>query len=482
MRKTKEKAGVGKGARVAENGLPVVHRRAAGIDVGATFHVVAVGAESDPEPVRSFQSFTGDLHRLADWLVALGVTTVAMESTGVYWIPVFEILEARGLEVLLVNASHVKNVPGRKSDFNDAQWIQRLHEHGLLRGSFRPSDEVAVLRAYVRHRARLVELAASSVQHMQKALMQMNVQLHHVVSDITGATGMKIVRAIVAGERDPAVLAASRNERCKSSEEEICAALTGNYRSEHVFALQQALELYDVYLAKTRACDAKIEEALQALHRPIRLPAGDPEAKQAPEQALVGRKEAKRGRRKHQAPRKNKHDPAFDIARVVATLLGVDLTQIHGFGPNVVLLLIAECGTDMSRWATVKHFTSWLTLAPGCKISGGKVLSSKTRRSANRAAHALRMAAVSVGKTSTALGAFYRRLGARVGKAKAVIATARKLAVLFYNTLRYGVSYVDPGASAYEERYRQRSVDNLRRRARGLGFELVTAPSPEGVS
>ncbi len=465
-------------------GLPVVHRRAAGIDVGSTFHVAAVNTELDPDPVRSFNTFTGDLNRLADWLVALGVTTVAMESTGVYWIPVFEILEARGLEVLLVNASHVKNVPGRKTDFNDAQWIQRLHEHGLLRGSFRPSEDVAVLRAYVRHRVRLVELAASSIQHMQKALMQMNVQLHHVMSDITGVTGMKIIRAIVDGERDPAVLAAYRNERCKSSEAEIQAALTGNYRPEHVFALQQALELHDIYLIKIRACDERIEAALKVLHRHPDVP-NAPEQAHAQEQTetepALPDKRTKTVRRKRKAPQRNKHDPSFDITRVLAALLGVDLTEIHGFGPNVVLLLIAECGTDMSRWATVKHFTSWLTLAPGCKISGGKVLSSKTRRSANRAAHILRMAAVSVGKTTSAIGAFYRRLAARVGKGKAVVATARKLAVLFYNTLRHGTAYVDPGATAYEERYRQRSVDNLRRRAKGLGFELVPA-GVEGVS
>ena len=248
-------------------GLPVIHRHAAGIDVGATFHVAAVHADDDPEPVRQFCSFTGDLHRLADWLVQLGVTTVAMESTGVYWIPVFEILEARGLEVLLVNARDVKNVPGRKSDFNDAQWIQRLHEYGLLRGSFRPAEEIATLRAYVRHRGRLVELAAASTQHMQKAMMQMNVQLHHAVSDITGVTGMKIVRAIVAGERDTAVLAEFRDVRCKATVATIREALSGNFRAEHVFALQQALELYDIYQEKIRVCDTKIEEARKALHK-----------------------------------------------------------------------------------------------------------------------------------------------------------------------------------------------------------------------
>lgn len=453
----------------APEGLPVIHRHAAGIDVGATFHVAAVNASSDSEPVRQFCSFTGDLHRLADWLMSSGVTTVAMESTGVYWIPVFEILESRGLEVLLVNARDVKNVPGRKSDFNDAQWIQRLHEHGLLRGSFRPAEDIATLRAYVRQRSRLVELAAASIQHMQKELMQMNVQLHHAVSDVTGVTGMKILRAIVAGERNVEVLAEFRDVRCKSSVETIRKALSGNFRSEHLFALRQALELYDTYQEKMRDCDVHIEASLQALQRE---PA--PDAPATPDAPTSHRKQRKL--------RKQKNDPAFDVRQVLKALLGVDLADIHGIGPHAALQIIAECGTDMSRWPTAKHFTSWLTLAPGCKISGGKVLSAKTRRSANRAAHLFRMAAVAVGKTSSALGAFYRRLGLRIGKGKAVIATARKLAILVYNTLRYGVIYQDAGASAYEEKYRRRSVENLRRRAKSLGFALTEIPSPDGVS
>ena len=450
----------------AGHALPVVHRHAAGIDIGATFHMVAVGGDVDPEPVRRFESFTGDLHRMADWLTQAGVTTVAMESTGVYWIPAFAILEARGFEVLLVNARDVKHVPGRKTDVNDAQWIQRLHEYGLLRGSFRPSQQVATLRAFVRHRERLVESAASTVQHMQKALMQMNVQLHHVVSDMTGVTGMRILRAIVAGERAAAVLANLRDVRCQATVETIQAALTGNYRPEHVFALQQSLELYDVYQEKIHGCDAKIEDALRLLgdQRAVR-PDRRPDARPA------------------RSTRPQKNEPRFDIRSALHTLLGVDLTQIHGIGPYAALKLVSECGTDMRRGPTAKNFTSWLTLAPGNKITGGKVLSSKTRRSSNRAAHLLRLAAVSVGRTSTALGAFYRRLATRIGKAKAVTATARKLAILFYNTLRHGAAYVDPGATYYEERYRQRTLSNLRRRAHSLGYQLVEAtPDGAGVS
>jgi transposase len=399
---------------------------------------------------------------VADWLKEIGITTIAMESTGVYWIPVFEILEARGFEVLLVNARDVKNVPGRKTDVNDAQWLQQLHQYGLLRGSFRPRDGVVRLRAYLRHRERIVDYAASHVQHMQKALMQMNVQLHHVVTDITGVTGMHIIRAIVAGTQAPEQLAEFRDVRCAASEDTIREALTGNYRREHVFALRHALELYDFHQVKIAECDTEIERVLRTLN----------EERATPDEPLPSVRHAK-----------GRNEPKFDARPALYTLLGADLTQIHGFGPYTVLRLVAECGDDMSKWPTAKHFTSWLSLAPGNKISGGRVLSSKTRRSSNRAAALLRIAAVNIGKTQTALGAFYRRLAARTGKAKAVTATARKLAILFYNALRFGMTYADPGASYYEERYRQRVIQNLQRRAQHFGFTLVADPAaPEGVS
>ena len=445
-------------------GLPIVHRHAAGIDIGATFHVVAVPADADEEPVRKFNSFTGDLHELAEWLQRVGITTVAMESTGIYWIPVYEILESRGLEVVLVNARDAKTVPGRKTDVNDAQWIQRLHEHGLLRASFRPHESIVALRTYLRHRERMVEFSASHIQHMQKALMQMNLQLHHVVSDITGTTGMKIIRAIVAGTQNPATLAKFRDSRCRASEQVICQALTGNFRAEHLFALRQAVELYDTYQAKIADCDTELERVLGELNAEREIPT------------------ASLPKKRNRSRQKN--EPSADIHSALFTLAGgVDLTQIHGLEPYSALRIVAEVGTDMSRWPTVKHFTSWLTLSPGNKISGGKVLSSRTRRSTNRATSLLRIAAVNVGKTSTALGAFYRRLAARIGKAKAVTATARKIAVLFYNTLRHGAAYKDPGADYYEERFRRRTIDNLRRRAGALGFTLVHSESAvDGVS
>jgi transposase len=432
--------------------LSTVYPLAAGIDVGATAHVVAVPPDRDARPVRTFQTFSGDLHRLAQWLKEVGITTIAMESTGVYWVPVFEILEAHGFEVLLVNARDVKNVPGRKTDVNDAQWLQQLHQHGLLRGSFRPRDGVVRLRAYLRHRERLVEYAAAHIQHMQKALMQMNVQLQHVVTDITGVTGMRIIRAIVSGTHAPEKLAEYRDVRCAATPQTIAAALTGNYRSEHIFALRQAVELYDFHQAKIAECDVEIEPVLRRLNQ----------EREIPEKTLPEVRHAK-----------GRNESRFDVRPALYNLLGADLTQIHGFGPYTVLRLVAECGDDMSKWSSAKHFVSWLSLAPGNKISGGRLLSSKTRRSSNRAAALLRIGAVNIGRTQTALGAFYRRLAARTGKAKAVTATARKLAILFYKVLRFGLTYVDPGTSYYEQRYRQRVLHNLQRRAQSLGLTLV---------
>lgn len=440
-------------------GLPVIHTRAAGIDIGSRFHVVAVPVDLAESPVQTFNAFTADLDRMADWLVSLGITTVAMESTGVYWIPVYEILEAHGLQVVLANARDARAVPGRKTDVNDAQWIQRLHSCGLLRASFHPDREIAALRSYLRLRERHLDYAAAHIQHMQKALTHMNVQLHHVVSDITGLTGMRIIRAIVAGERSPSVLAAMSDRRCKAGVDVIEAALVGNYQPEHLFALSQAVAMYDAYQAQLIVCDQQIAQTLIKLSQ-VKLRPTAPLPK----------------------PRHNTRQPNalnFDVRTLLYQLVGVDLTQIHGIGPFLALRLVAECGTDLSRWRTCHHFTSWLALAPGCRISGGKVLSAHTRKTKNRLTAHLRLAAVTVGRTSTALGAFYRRLAARIGKAKAVTATARKIAILFYNAMRFGMSYRDPGEDQYEQRYRERVVKGLHRRAAEFGFTLQ--PS-EGVS
>lgn len=440
--------------------LDRINPDAAGIDCGATTHVVAVPPDRDAEPVQSFRTFTTDLQRLADWLVACRVTTVAMESTGVYWIPAYEILEARGLTVLLVNARHVRNLPGRKSDVSDAEWLRDLHSVGMVRGSFRPTADIVTLRTYVRHRHTLVELAAAHVQRMQKALVQMNLQLPFVISDITGHTGLGIIRAIVAGERDPTQLATHRDRRCRATAAEITAALTGTYRPELVFTLQQNLALYDACQDQIAACDRAIEAQARALTATIETPGPLP---------------APRITRK---PRPT--DPAFDIRTVLHHLTGgVDLTQIDGIAPYTALKVIAEIGTDMRRWSTAQHFTSWLTLAPRNKISGGRLLSSQTQPSANRAALAFRLAAASLGRTQTALGAFYRRLAARIGKPQAITATARKLAVLVYHVLKGDFVYHDPGADNYDAQQKARLVRQLRQRAGRLGFSLVSQETGE---
>ena len=448
--------------RTSPAALDRLHPHAAGIDCGAAEHFVAVPPDRDTTPVRSFATFTGDLHRLAEWLTACRVTHVAMEATGVYWIPVFEILDARGFHVILVNARHVKNLPGRKSDVVDCEWLRDLHILGLLRGSFRPADGIVALRGYLRHRATLIESAGALVQRMQKALIQMNVQLPLVVSDITGVTGLRILRDIVAGHRDPQALARHRNYRCRASETEIVAALTGNYRPEHVFVLQQNLELFDTYQHQLTTCDAAIEAHLTRLAAASAPPA-------SPLPAV---------RRRHTPPA---HEPRFDLRTPLHQVTGVDLAQIDGIGPYNALRLLSEIGTDMTRWPTEKHFTSWLTLAPHNKVSGGRLLSSRTQPSANRAAAILRLAAMTLGRTQTALGAFYRRIAFRVGKAKAIVATARKLAILVYRTLKEGLVYHDPGADAYNTQHRTHVVRRLRQRAAHLGFALINLSTGQVV-
>ena len=440
--------------------LKRINRNAAGIDCGSETHFVAVPSERDSEPVRSFKTFTGDLHRLADWLDACKIKTVAMESTGVYWIPIFEILEGHGFEVLLVNSRHIKNVPGRKTDVLDCQWIQELHSVGLLRGSFRPAAEIATLRAYLRHREKLVQSAATRIHRMQKVLIEMNLQLHNVISDITGMTGMRILRDIVAGVTDPTALAAHRDYRCRASEEKIAASLTGNYRAEHLFALRQNLELFDTLQRQIQDCDGEIESLLLKLARKHRK---STRALPPPRYKF----------------RNCDNEPRFDVRDPLFRLSGVDLTQIDGIGPHTALQLIAEIGTDMSRWPTYKHFTSWLTLAPKNKISGARLISSRTQPSANKAAALLRMSALVLGRTSTALGAYYRRIAYRIGKPKAITATARKLAILVYRTLKGELDYSDPGASAYEEQHRERTLRNVRSRAKRLGFGLVDLETGE---
>jgi transposase len=434
--------------------LHQVNLSAAAIDVGSTSHFVAVPEGRDSVSVREFGTFTADLHLLADWLEQCGVDTVVMESTGVYWIPVFELLEQRGFEVLLVDARKVKNVSGRKSDVLDCQWLQQLHTFGLLQGAFRPADQIVPLRSYLRQRAMLIRGASMHIQHMQKALQQMNLLLHHVVADITGLTGMTIIRAILEGERDPHLLAQHRDPRCKNSSDVIAKSLVGNYREEHLFALQQAVTLYDTYQVQIAACDQQIEAYLARLERVTdERPPPPPKRRQSP---------------KHNQPR-------FDARTYLYQLTGVDLTRIDGIEAGTALALLSEIGTDMSRWKSANHFVSWLGLCPGTKVSGGRVLSSKTKPTASRAAAILRNAAVSLHHSQSALGAYYRRMAARIGKMQAVTATAHKLARIVYSLLKYGTEYNDAGQDYYERRYQERVLRNLQQRAKALGFELVPA-------
>ena len=445
---------------VPAEALPLVHPHAAGLDIGAAEIWVAVPPESDPTPVRAFSTFTPDLQALAAWLSASGVTSVAMESTGVYWIPIFELLEARGLEVYLVNARHIKNVPGRKSDVQDCQWIQRLHSYGLLSASFRPEAEMVVLRAYLRQRTMLIDHRAAHTQHMQKALHQMNVLLTQVLSDVTGVSGLAIIRAIVAGERNPQKLAQLRHGRCQHSAAEIAKALTGNYRAEHVFALRQALALYDAYSAQLTECDGEIERHYAAI-KP-RFDPDDPDQPLGPD------------------PKTNTHSknaPDFDVRRQLFQLVGVDLTQVHGLHVSSVQQLLAEIGTDMTKFPTVKHFCSWLGLAPHNDITGGRVVRSRTIKNHNRAGQVLRLAAQSVGRGQSALSAYYRSLKGRVGAAQAITATAHKLARIIYFMLKHRRPYQPASPEEHAQQQQQRQLAALKRKAAKLGFTLQPQPN-----
>src|SRR6266498_2936597 len=441
--------------------LACVYPNAAGLDIGSAEIVVAVPPERDAEPVRVFLTFTPDLYALVAWLLACGIDTVAMESTGVYWIPIYELLEQHGIVPYLVNARHVKTVPGRKSDWNDAQWLQKLHALGLLQASFRPDTEISALRTLVRYRAELIAHRAPHILHMQRALQQMNVQLERVLSDIMGTTGQEIIRAIVAGERDPVVLAQLRNPACKSSEEMIAKALRGTWKPELLFVLAQALTLYDVYTAQVVVCDGELERYLGQLE----ARSGDP---QAPLPDLPATK----------TDSHSKNAPGFNARAHYARLLGVDLVAVMGLSASSVQTIISEIGTDMSRFATEKHFCAWLGLAPRNDISGGKVLRSRTRKVTNRATQAFRQAAQSVSRSDSAVGAYYRSMRARKGPEQATVATAHKIARIVYHLLKYGEAYEAESAAAYEQQRQERELRQLTRRAAKLGYTLTPAQEP----
>lgn len=442
---------------VQSNSLPVLYPDTAGIDIGSKSHFVAVPAERDERPVREFKSFTSDLMELVNWLKKCRIKTVIMESTGVYWIPLFELLESHDFEVKLVNARHVKNVSAHKTDVLDCQWLQQLGTFGLLKGAFRPKNEILPLRAYLRQRDMLIQTASMHIQHMQKALSQMNLQLHNVISDITGVTGMAIIRNIVAGNTDPKILATFRDERCRNSQETIEKSLVGNYREEHLFTLKQALELYDTYSLKLSECDQQIGTELKKF-----------EVKCDPEKLkTLAPKTSKR------KPKLKKHEYPFHLTSELVKMTGVDLTKIPGIGANTALLIVSEIGLDMSRWQSAKKFASWLGLCPGNKVSGGKRLSGRTKPCANRAAIALRLGANTLYNSDCAFGAFLRRMKSRLGSPKAITALAHKLGKLIYIMLKYGHDYVEKGVEFYEEMYRKRRESSLKRKAQEMGYELV---------
>jgi transposase len=440
-----------------ETGHPVFQPNAAGIDIGAREIYVAVPADRDEHPVRKCGTFTSDLNQMAEWLVCCGVTTAAMESTGVYWIPVYDALERHGIRPCLVDPRNMKNVPGKRTDFHECQWIQHLHSLGLLHSAFRPDGDVCAVRSLMRHRNDLVEMASQHVQHMQKALTQMNVQFQHVISDITGLTGLAILDAIVAGERDPAVLAKLRDPRIKASEETIRKSLEGNWRAEHILALKQRLALYRSHCDLINDCDKEIEKLVAAFE-----PKVDPAEKPLPED----RKQKQRRRKKKSG------SPDFDMRAEAYKLFGVDLTQIPGL-MTLVFMLFSEVGRDMSRWPTAAHFVSWLGLCPDNDISGGKVLWRGARRTKNRAGTLFRLAAHSLHRDQTPMGDYLRRMKAKLGPAAATTATAHKIAIIFYTMVKRQVEY-DVSLWAQRDTMREKRIEaKLQKQAAQRGYKLV---------
>jgi transposase len=439
--------------------LTCIHPNAAGLDIGSREIWVSVPKDRATEAVRRFSAFTPDLERLVAWLKQCRIDTVALESTGVYWIPVFERLEAAGLKAELVEPRQLKRVPGRKSDYLDCQWLQKLHSLGLLTASFRPDAEMRTLRTYLRHRAELLQHRAPHILHMQKALQHMNLQLHHVLTDVTGVTGLKILRALVAGERDPLKLAQLRNPACKSSTETLVQALTGTWQEEHLFTLRQALELYDFYTQKVAECDAVIDKQYATMKPrwegavPADLPALKPNSH-------------------------SKNQPSLQTRRELYRLTGVDLVAVHGLSASLAQTILAETGTDMTKWPTEKHFCSWLGLAPHNDISGGKILRSRVLQTDNRAGQAFRQAAASVSRSQSAFGAYYRRKKAHLGPMPALVATAHKIARTVYYLLKHQVQYRDIGAEAYNHKQAEREVIALKKKAAKLGFMLVQHQPP----
>nr|WP_320013608.1 IS110 family transposase [uncultured Desulfobacter sp.] len=447
----------GKKSKNGIENLNAIHPNAAGIDIGATEIYIAVPGDRSDDPVRRFDTFTDDLHDAARWLKSCDIDSIAMESTGVYWIPVFQILDAYGFEVILVNARHVKNVPGRKTDVQDCQWLQYLHSVGLLRGSFRPAQDICAVRSLLRHRDNLVKSASSHIQHIQKSLTQMNLQIHNVISDITGVTGMAIIDAILAGERNPKKLAELKDRRIKATKQTIVKSLTGDYRREHLFTLEQTVQSYRNYRQLIIDCDVEIENHLKEFESRIYID----DIKPPP---------GKKGGRKPKA-----NTPNFDVKTHMHRILGTDLTLIDGISELTAHVVFTEVGPDLSQFKTVGHFCSWLGLCPNNKISGGKVLSSHTRPGSNRLAHALRLSANSLWKSKSYLGDYFRRMRARHGAPKAITSTAHKLARIIYHLIKNKKAFDDSVFSEQEKTHQKRLKKRVINQAKSLGLEIVVA-------
>jgi transposase len=465
------RTGKSKGRAVAVSvldGLKQINLKAAGIDVGSSENYVCVPAHAVAQgesTVRSFGVFTEEQDALVEWLCACRMTTVAMEATGIYWMTLFDKLEAVGIEVVLVDPHSVKALPGRKSDVLDCQWLQQLHTYGLLRGAFRPDEPTRRLRTLTRQRAELVQGAASQLNQMEKALVQMNVQLGLVVSDIDGETGLRIIEAILAGQRDPEELVKLRDPRVKkSSVAEMKAALNGHYTEELLFVLRQNQEGMNFYRRQLEACDQQILQALK------RFPLAAPKAASPlpPKPVPPGPKEYKL-----KSLGRGKNAPKVDLIPELRRICGIDLMAVAGLNVLSVLMLLGEIGVDMSRWRSAKAFCSWLGLCPGTKISGGKVLNRRTRHVVNRASVLLRIVAMAVGRSDSWLGRFYRRKRAHLGAPKAITATARKLACIIYHMLKYQDAYVPIDEAAYEAKAKAQRLQKLRRDAKQLGVEVV---------
>ena len=430
----------------------------AGMDLGSAEHWVCVPSDRAQENVRRFGVYTEDFRKLSDFLRASRISSVAMESTGVYWIPLYEFLDKAGFEVVLVNARHLKSVAGRpKTDIYDCQWIQRLHSYGLLQGSFRPSDEICELRGLTRHRAELVAEAGTKIRHMQKALQQMNIRLDKAVSDITGKTGTMIIERIIAGDRNHVELARLRDSRVHASEKEIAEALDGNYRSEHLFALKQSFEAMLFIQKQMNECDGEIKRVLDGLDRQL-------------DSNMIPPLQPRKG-----SMRSNKNQPQFELRPALYEIYGVDLTKVDGFQTSTVLNILAELGPDLRKFRSDKYFTSFLGLCVNKEISGGRVLKNRTKKVQSRAAMAFRMAAQSLKNSSCYLGKFYRRIKAKAGAPKAITATARKLAVIFYNMVTRQEEYKPLDPLSFEKKHHDRALKSLIRRAQTMGFDLVPA-------